>query len=53
MHRNSVVYRIHKIEDQLGRNVRERRLELENALELYFWLGGAVLAPDPDKAGIS
>ncbi|WP_162603197.1 PucR family transcriptional regulator [Rhodococcus oxybenzonivorans] len=53
MHRNSVVYRIHKIEDQLGRNVRERRLELENALELCFWLGGTVLAPDPDKAGTS
>lgn len=47
MHKNSVVYRIHKIEDQLGRNVRDGRLELENALELCYWLGGAVLAADP------
>ncbi|GAA5058279.1 helix-turn-helix domain-containing protein [Nocardia callitridis] len=43
MHKNSVVYRIRKIEEQLGRSVREHRLDLENALELAFWLGSAVL----------
>jgi hypothetical protein len=51
MHRNSVVYRIRKIEDQLGRSVRDGRLELENALELCFWLGGAVLASNPHELG--
>jgi DNA-binding PucR family transcriptional regulator len=43
MHKNSVVYRIRKIEDQLGCSVRDHRLDLENALELAFWLGAAVL----------
>lgn len=43
MHKNSVVYRIRKIEDQLGRPVREQRLDLENALQIAFWLGTAVL----------
>ncbi|PQP22080.1 PucR family transcriptional regulator [Rhodococcus opacus] len=53
MHRNSVAYRIHKVEDQLGRSVRDRRLELENALELCLWLGAAVLATDQHDAGTS
>ena len=44
MHKNSVAYRIRKIEDQLGRPVREQRLDLENALEIAFWLGAAVLS---------
>ncbi|MFZ2530211.1 MAG: helix-turn-helix domain-containing protein [Rhodococcus sp. (in: high G+C Gram-positive bacteria)] len=44
MHRNSVGYRIHKAEELLGRSVRERRLDLENALALCHWLGSAVLA---------
>lgn len=51
MHKNSVVYRIHKIEDQLGRSVHEGRLELENALELSYWLGAAVLGTSSTEAG--
>lgn len=47
MHKNSVMYRIHKIENQLGTAVRDRRLELENALELSRWLGPVVLAASP------
>ncbi|MFC9841415.1 PucR family transcriptional regulator [Rhodococcus sp. NPDC127530] len=43
MHKNSVLYRIRKIEDELGRSVRDHCLDLENALELSFWLGAAVL----------
>ncbi|MDF3304660.1 PucR family transcriptional regulator [Rhodococcus sp. T2V] len=43
MHKNTVIYRIHKIEELLGKNVREGRLELENALALCYWLGTAVL----------
>lgn len=43
MHKNSVIYRIRKIEDQLGHPVREQRLDLENALHIAYWLGKAVL----------
>lgn len=43
MHKNSVVYRIRKIEDMLGRPVRDQRLDLENALEIAYWLGTAVI----------
>ncbi|RYF55215.1 MAG: ABC transporter substrate-binding protein [Comamonadaceae bacterium] len=43
MHKNSVMYRLRKIEGLLGRSVRERRLDLENALALCDWLGPAVL----------
>ncbi|OUS88622.1 hypothetical protein CA951_37430 [Rhodococcus sp. NCIMB 12038] len=46
MHKNSVAYRLKKIEDQLGRSVRDHRLNLEIALELAFWLGSAVLTQD-------
>lgn len=46
MHKNSVVYRLKKIEDQLGYSVRDHRLDLENALELAFWLGSAVLTQE-------
>ncbi|AWK73904.1 hypothetical protein CBI38_22415 [Rhodococcus oxybenzonivorans] len=45
LHKNSVMYRLRKIEDLLGRSVRERRLDLENALALCAWLGPAVLHP--------
>ncbi|MGW6332958.1 PucR family transcriptional regulator [Nocardia rhamnosiphila] len=45
MHKNSVMYRLRKIENLLGRSVRERRLDLENALLLCHWLGPAVLHP--------
>lgn len=48
LHRNSVAYRIGKAEDQIGHSVRERRLDLENALALCHWLGAAVLAADPE-----
>lgn len=44
MHKNSVVYRIRKIEELLGRSVRERRIDLENALSLCNWLGASVLS---------
>ncbi|WP_345342810.1 PucR family transcriptional regulator [Rhodococcus olei] len=43
LHRNSVIYRIHRIEQLLERNVRTHRLELEMALALCHWLGPAVL----------
>jgi hypothetical protein len=43
MHKNSVIYRLHRIEEVLGRSVRDGRLELENALALCHWLGTAVL----------
>ncbi|MFC4606193.1 PucR family transcriptional regulator [Rhodococcus kronopolitis] len=45
MHKNSVVYRIRKAEEQRGRRLREGRLDLEIALALCHWLGAAVLAP--------
>ncbi|MEU5844365.1 helix-turn-helix domain-containing protein [Rhodococcus sp. NPDC047139] len=50
LHRNSVAYRINKAEEQLGRSVREHRLDLENALALCHWLGPAVLAPEPEAS---
>ena len=43
MHKNSVMYRLRKIEQLLGRSVRERRLDVENALALCEWLGSAVM----------
>lgn len=48
MHKNSVVYRLRKAEDQLGHKLREGRLDLEVALALCHWLGSAVLGAGPD-----
>jgi PucR C-terminal helix-turn-helix domain/GGDEF-like domain len=46
MHKNTVHYRLARIEEQLGRPVTERRLELEIALMLAHTLGDRVL-PQP------
>jgi len=47
-----VVYRLHRAEDELGRPLRECRLQLELALDVCHWLGRVVLVPggdaDPD-----
>lgn len=48
MHKNSVVYRLRKAEDQLGHKLRDGRLDLEIALALCHWLDGAVLSAGPD-----
>ncbi|MFC7487055.1 PucR family transcriptional regulator [Knoellia sp. CPCC 206453] len=45
--RNTVAYRVRKAEELLGRDLRERRLELECALRLARTMGSQVLvAPD-------
>lgn len=44
MHKNSVQYRIRKAEELLGREIADRRLDVEFALTLCRWLGPAVLA---------
>jgi DNA-binding PucR family transcriptional regulator len=48
-HKNTVQYRIRRAEEVLGRSVRERRVDLELALQACRWLGPAVLvaAPNP------
>jgi len=51
MHKNSVVYRLRKAEGQLGRKLRDGRLDLEIALALCHWLGGAVLEAAAAKPG--
>ncbi|GAB3474740.1 PucR family transcriptional regulator [Amycolatopsis cihanbeyliensis] len=43
MHKNSVQYRVRKVEELLGRSVAEQRLDLELALNLCHRLGPAVL----------
>ncbi|MFD4265594.1 PucR family transcriptional regulator [Rhodococcus sp. NPDC058481] len=49
MHKNSVVYRLRKAEDQLGHKLRDGRLDLEIALALCHWLGAAVLEAGSDS----
>lgn len=44
-HKNTVHHRIRRAEEELGRSVRERRVDLELALQACLWLGSAVLAP--------
>jgi DNA-binding PucR family transcriptional regulator len=46
-HKNTVHHRIRRAEEELGRDVRERRVDLELALEACRWLGSAVLAGAP------
>jgi DNA-binding PucR family transcriptional regulator len=46
-HKNTVHHRIRRAEDELGRDVRDRRVDLELALEACRWLGAAVLAGAP------
>ncbi len=45
LHRNSVVYRLHRAEEELGRSLRKDRLQLELALDVCHWLGTIVLVP--------
>ena len=45
-HKNTVQYRIRRAEEVLGRSVRERRVDLELALQAARWLGSAVLTAD-------
>lgn len=45
MHKNSVVYRLRRAEQELGRPLREGRLHLELALDACHWLGRTVLLP--------
>jgi hypothetical protein len=44
IHQNTVVYRIKRTEELLGRPIEERRLELEIALRLYDGLDGLLTA---------
>ena len=46
-HKNTVQYRIRRAEEVLGRSVRERRVDLELALQAGRWLGPAVLDAPP------
>lgn len=46
-HKNTVQYRIRRAEEELGRNVRESRVDLELALLACRWLGTAVLTQRP------
>lgn len=46
LHRNSVVYRLRRAEEELGRPLREGRLQLELALDVCHWLGRTVLVSD-------
>lgn len=46
-HKNTVNHRIRRAELVLGRSVRERRIDLELALQACRWLGAAVLSPRP------
>ena len=44
--RNTVAYRVKKVESTTGRDLRQRRLELETALRLATTLGPVVLDAD-------
>ena len=41
--RNTVAYRVKKVESLIGRDLRDRKLELESALRLAQRLGSSVL----------
>ncbi|GAB2756612.1 helix-turn-helix domain-containing protein [Nocardioides salsibiostraticola] len=45
LHRNSVKYRISKVEQDRGRPIDDDRLDLELALQVCHFLGSAVLKP--------
>lgn len=47
MHKNSVKYRVAKVEEERGRPISEDRLDVELALLACRWLGPAVLKPAP------
>jgi hypothetical protein len=47
-HKNTVQYRMRRAEEVLGRSVRERRVDLELALQACRWLGPSVLVAVPN-----
>lgn len=49
MHKNSVMYRLRKAEEELGHSLRDGRLQLELALDVCHWLGRAVLVPSGES----
>jgi DNA-binding PucR family transcriptional regulator len=51
MHKNTVHYRLARVEELRGRPVEERRLELEVALMLAHLLGDRVLPVDQPASG--
>lgn len=50
MHKNTVQYRLKKAEEELGRPIRENRLDLEIALTICHRLRSAVLLPPQECA---
>lgn len=48
-HKNTVQYRIRRAEEMLGHSMRERRVDVELALQACRWLGTAVLV-DAERA---
>jgi DNA-binding PucR family transcriptional regulator len=48
-HKNTVQHRIRRAEEELGRSVRDRRVDLELALQACSWLGPAVLVAPPAR----
>jgi hypothetical protein len=50
MHKNTVQYRLRKAEEELGKQIRDHRRDLEIALEICHWLGPTVLL-DPQRTG--
>lgn len=48
MHKNTIQYRLRKAEEELGKQIRDHRRDLEIALEICYWLGPTVLV-DPHR----
>jgi len=51
LHKNTVQYRIRKVEESLGRPVSENRQDVELALRASHWLGLSVLQHGPGHDG--
>ena len=47
LHKNTVQYRIRKVQESLGRPVGANRHDVEFALQASQWLGSSVLQPGP------
>ena len=45
LHKNTIQYRVRKVEESIGRPVGQNRLQVELALLTCYWLGGSVLRP--------
>jgi DNA-binding PucR family transcriptional regulator len=45
LHKNTVMYRVRKAEESLGRPVGDGRQDIELALHARHWLGSSVLQP--------